>query len=79
MARPCQTARYRSNPEFGPLWGVAMKRYLKLLFLLPIGVAIIALAIVNRASVRLIYWPEQLGGEQGLTRSEERRVGKECW
>jgi uncharacterized integral membrane protein len=44
-----------------------MKRYLKLLFLLPIAVVIVALAVSNRTAVRLVYWPEQLGGELGLT------------
>ncbi len=42
-------------------------RYLKLLFLLPAGLAIVALAVMNRASVRLVYWPDQLGGELGMT------------
>ena len=44
-----------------------MLRYLKLLILVPVGAAIIGLAVINRAPVKLVYWPEQLGGELTLT------------
>jgi uncharacterized integral membrane protein len=44
-----------------------MVRYLKLLFLVPIGAAIIAFAVINRGAVTLTYWPPQLGSEQTLT------------
>jgi uncharacterized integral membrane protein len=44
-----------------------MVRYLRLLVLLPLGVAIIALALLNRSAVKLTYWPEQFGGELSFT------------
>lgn len=44
-----------------------MLRYLKLLFILPLGIAVIGLAVINRAPVKLTYWPQQLGGELSLT------------
>ncbi|MFM9975777.1 MAG: lipopolysaccharide assembly protein LapA domain-containing protein [Beijerinckiaceae bacterium] len=40
-----------------------MLRTLKLLILIPLGAAIIGLAVINRAPVKLTYWPQQLGGE----------------
>lgn len=43
-----------------------MLRYLKLLVLLPIGIAIIGFALNNRAPMTLVYWPEQLGGPLSL-------------
>jgi type VI protein secretion system component VasK len=43
-----------------------MLRFVKLLFLLPIAVVILTLCYLNRAWVRLIYWPEMLGGEQAV-------------
>ncbi len=42
-------------------------RSLKLLFLLPIGIAIVTLAVMNRTPTRLVYWPSSLGGELALT------------
>ncbi len=42
-------------------------RALKLLLLVPIAVAIVALAVMNRGPVRLVYWPSSLGGELALT------------
>jgi uncharacterized integral membrane protein len=44
-----------------------MLRYLKLLFLVPIGAAIIGFAVLNRAPVMLTYWPQQLGGQSNVT------------
>jgi uncharacterized integral membrane protein len=44
-----------------------MVRYLRLLILLPIGLAIIGLALLNRAAVKLTYWPDQFGGELAFT------------
>jgi uncharacterized integral membrane protein len=44
-----------------------MLRYLKLLFLIPIAIVIVALAVMNRAPVRLVYWPDQFGGEMAVT------------
>ncbi len=44
-----------------------MMRYLKLLIALPAGAAVIGLAVNNRSAVKLVYWPEQLGGELALT------------
>jgi uncharacterized integral membrane protein len=44
-----------------------MLRILKLLILLPLGAAIIGLAVINRAAVKLILWPEQLGGEMAAS------------
>jgi uncharacterized integral membrane protein len=43
-----------------------MLRYLKLLILLPVAAAIIGLAVINRASVSLTYWPESLGTAQSI-------------
>ncbi|MGL5113701.1 MAG: lipopolysaccharide assembly protein LapA domain-containing protein [Beijerinckiaceae bacterium] len=43
-----------------------MLRFVKLLFILPIAAAIIALCFLNRAWVRVIYWPDILGGEQAV-------------
>jgi uncharacterized integral membrane protein len=44
-----------------------MLRYLKLLFLVPVGAAIIGFAVLNRAPVSLTYWPQQLGGHMTFT------------
>ena len=43
-----------------------MVRYLRFIVLLPIGLAILGLALLNRATVKLTYWPEQFGGELSL-------------
>ena len=43
-----------------------MVRYLRFIVLLPIGLAILGLALLNRAAVKLTYWPEQFGGELSL-------------
>lgn len=42
-------------------------RYLKLLLILPVAIAIVGLAVINRSAVKLTYWPQQLGGELSLT------------
>jgi uncharacterized integral membrane protein len=44
-----------------------MLRYLKLLFLVPVGLAIVGFAVINRAPVTLTYWPQQFGGQLDLT------------
>ena len=44
-----------------------MLRILKLLLLLPIGIVIVALAVMNRTPTRLVYWPSSLGGEMAFT------------
>jgi uncharacterized integral membrane protein len=44
-----------------------MLRYLKLLVLLPIAVAIIGLAVANRAPVQMVFWPDFLGAELSFT------------
>ena len=44
-----------------------MLRYLKLLFLVPVAIAIIGFAVINSAPVTLTYWPQQLGGQLNLT------------
>ena len=44
-----------------------MLRFLKLLLLLPVGLAIVALAVMNRAPAKLVYWPESLGRELSFT------------
>ncbi|MGL4637055.1 MAG: lipopolysaccharide assembly protein LapA domain-containing protein [Beijerinckiaceae bacterium] len=44
-----------------------MLRYLKLLLIIPLGIAIIGLAVLNRGAVKLVYWPQQLGGEFSLS------------
>jgi uncharacterized integral membrane protein len=44
-----------------------MLRYIKLLFLVPIGAAILGFAVLNRAPVQLTYWPQQLGGQLAFT------------
>jgi uncharacterized integral membrane protein len=44
-----------------------MLRYLKLLFLVPVGVAVIGLAVANRAQVTMVYWPDILGPELSFT------------
>jgi len=44
-----------------------MLRFLKLLLLLPIAIAIVALAVMNRTPARLVYWPQSLGGELAVT------------
>jgi uncharacterized integral membrane protein len=44
-----------------------MLRFVKLLFILPVAAVILALCFLNRTWVRLIYWPEMLGGEQAAT------------
>jgi uncharacterized integral membrane protein len=44
-----------------------MLRYIKLLFLVPIGAAIIGFAVLNRTPVALTYWPQQLGGPLSLS------------
>jgi len=44
-----------------------MLRFLKLLLLIPLGVAVVALAVMNRAPTRLVYWPGSLGGELAFT------------
>jgi uncharacterized integral membrane protein len=44
-----------------------MLRYLRLLVLIPVGAAIVGLALLNRAAVKLTYWPEQFGGELAFT------------
>jgi Lipopolysaccharide assembly protein A domain len=43
-----------------------MLRFLKLLFILPIAAVILSLCFLNRSWVRLVYWPEMLGGEQAV-------------
>jgi uncharacterized integral membrane protein len=44
-----------------------MLRALKILILLPIGLAIVALAVMNREPAKLVYWPERLGQELSFT------------
>jgi uncharacterized integral membrane protein len=44
-----------------------MLRILKLLILLPLGIVIVALAVMNRAPTKLVYWPERLGAELSFT------------
>jgi uncharacterized integral membrane protein len=44
-----------------------MLRYLKLLVLLPVAVAVIGLAVANRAPVQMVFWPDFLGTEFSLT------------
>jgi uncharacterized integral membrane protein len=39
-----------------------MLRYLKLLVFLPIAIAVVALAVINRGPARLVFLPPQLGG-----------------
>lgn len=44
-----------------------MLRIIKVLALLPVGLVIVALAVMNRQPTKLVYWPERLGAELALT------------
>ena len=43
-----------------------MVRLLKFLLLLPVAALVVGLAVINRGSIKLVYWPAQFGSELSL-------------